>query len=282
MFQLIGDEHKKSLAGIIEKADSADALTTAGALENLIEQIRADIPEKKRVSYGRYSIIKELGLIVFPMLKNAGIDPFDFAFQLFEYKDIAWTIRSLAVQLISISAVEEARLAEALRVFEEAAADEDWVVRECSAGFVRKLIKKQPDAMKEWYLKLTASDNPLVRRFASESIRPVADNTWFKKRPEFCFAVLEKLFFESDPYPRTSVGNNLSDWMRVNEKITWPIVKMLAKNEDKNSYWIAYRACRNLVKKEPERVMDLLGVDEYRYKDRKFFRNRSKIDSTQT
>ena len=35
-----------------------------------------------------------------------------------------------------------------------------------------------------------------------------------------------------------------------------------------NSYWIAYRACRNLVKADPVRVMDLLRVDEYSYKKR--------------
>ena len=42
---------------------------------------------------------------------------------------------------------------------------------------------------------------------------------------------------------------------------------------DGNSRWIATRACRNLVKQEPVRVMDLLGVDEYRYKDRVYKRS---------
>ena len=42
----------------------------------------------------------------------------------------------------------------------------------------------------------------------------------------------------------------------------------LVERGDKNSYWIAYRACRNLVKKEPIKVMDLLKIDEYKYKNR--------------
>jgi hypothetical protein len=54
----------------------------------------------------------------------------------------------------------------------------------------------------------------------------------------------------------------------VDENIAWPIVKELAENGDENSHWIAYRACRNLVKKEPLKVMDLLGVEEYKYKSR--------------
>ncbi len=37
---------------------------------------------------------------------------------------------------------------------------------------------------------------------------------------------------------------------------------------DPNARWIATRACRNLVKTAPLRVMKTLGVEEYRYKDR--------------
>lgn len=32
-------------------------------------------------------------------------------------------------------------------------------------------------------------------------------------------------------------------------------------------------ACRNLVKKEPLKVMDLLEVDEYRYKKKRYMRD---------
>ncbi|MCD4792139.1 MAG: hypothetical protein K8R54_02815 [Bacteroidales bacterium] len=42
------------------------------------------------------------------------------------------------------------------------------------------------------------------------------------------------------------------------------IVKELVASNDKNSYWIAYRTCRNLVKKYPLKVMDLLKIDEYK------------------
>ena len=46
------------------------------------------------------------------------------------------------------------------------------------------------------------------------------------------------------------------------------MVRELVDSRDENSYWIAYRACRNLVKKEPIKVMDLLKVNEYEYKKR--------------
>jgi len=120
---------------------------------------------------------------------------------------------------------------------------------------------------------MVKSQDPNQRRFVSESLRPVVENRWFHKKPEYALGVIKHLFKESALYPRTSVGNSLSDWMRVNQEITWPIVSELANNGDKNSYWIAYRACRNLVKKDPIHVMDLLGVDEYKYKNRLHRRN---------
>jgi 3-methyladenine DNA glycosylase AlkC len=102
----------------------------------------------------------------------------------------------------------------------------------------------------------------------SESLRPVVENRWFHKNPEYALGIIQYLYTESAPYPRTSVGNNLSDWTRVNEEIAWPIIKSLAESGDKNSYWIATRACRNLVKKKPLQVMEILGVEEYKYKSR--------------
>jgi len=76
------------------------------------------------------------------------------------------------------------------------------------------------------------------------------------------------MFQERLAYPRTSVGNNLSDLARRLPDLVYDLVKELVDSGDKNSYWIAYRTCRNLVKKEPIRVMDLLKVDEYKYKKR--------------
>jgi 3-methyladenine DNA glycosylase AlkC len=80
------------------------------------------------------------------------------------------------------------------------------------------------------------------------------------------------MFNESAPYPRTSIGNNLSDLSRRNSELICGLIKELVGIKDRNADWIAHRACRNLVKKDPVRVMNLLGVDVYRYKDRYFRR----------
>jgi hypothetical protein len=58
--------------------------------------------------------------------------------------------------------------------------------------------------------------------------------------------------------------------MRVDQSVAWPLVEELARSGDKNSSWIATRACRNFVKKEPVLVMETLGVTEYKYKNRQY------------
>jgi 3-methyladenine DNA glycosylase AlkC len=69
------------------------------------------------------------------------------------------------------------------------------------------------------------------------------------------------------------VGNNLSDIARREPKLVYGLVAELVAMRDKHATWIATRACRNLVKQDPIRVMDLLGVDEYKYKQRVYKRS---------
>ena len=155
-----------------------------------------------------------------------------------------------------------------LPFFEASASSTDWNMREFSQMFFRKLVQKWPNQIKQYLLKLTESEDPNIRRFVSETLRPVKENSWFYKKPDYSLSILKNLFKERSEYPRTSVGNNLSDLARHLPDRVFELVKDLVASGDPDSYWIAYRACRNLVKKEPIRVMNLLHVDEYRYKTR--------------
>jgi 3-methyladenine DNA glycosylase AlkC len=122
--------------------------------------------------------------------------------------------------------------------------------------------------MKKYLLQLVKSKDANIRRFVAETLRPVQENRWFYGNPDYPLVILRNMFRESSPYPRTSVGNNLSDLARQLPDLVYDIVKELVESGDKNSYWIAYRACRNLVKKNPTKVMNLLRIDEYKYKQR--------------
>jgi 3-methyladenine DNA glycosylase AlkC len=161
-----------------------------------------------------------------------------------------------------------------LDFFTQVADSENWVVCEFAAAAFHKLIKPCRAAVLPWMKAAAQSDRPRLRRLVSESLRPVTENQWLQKEPETSLEILRLLFREAHPYPRTSVGNNLSDLARRNPDLILGIVKELVESEDENSYWIAYRACRNMVKKDPEKIMNLLGIDEYHYKDRNFFREK--------
>lgn len=229
------------------------------------KRLYSNIPDKKRISYGTYYTIKILGEHLSEKCREEQINLFEVGSNLFDQSD-AYINIGVALSILSFYGLDNFK--DTLPYFEKAAAFSHWEVREFAAGFFQKIIKKYPEEIKNYYLHLVHSTDFNVRRFVSESLRPVSGNSWIQKNPDYSLSSLRFLFKESSPYPRTSVGNNLSDLARQNPELIYSLVEELVKSGDKNSYWIAYRACRNLVKIEPIRVMDLLNVDEYKYKKR--------------
>lgn len=277
MFCLITKDQEDIIFKYVNKIEainiSDNSSEIARGFEEIIDKIHKEIPDKKRISYGRYSVISKMGDYIYPLLCEKKIKIYDLVSGIFNNPEHEQFVRSLSIQLLAIHAERQGELENTLPFLEKAAMDKSWEVRECSAGFVRKIIKKHPNYMQTWYLKMVTSENSMQRRFACESLRPVATNGFLKKNPNFAFSIIQNLYEESEDYPRTSIGNSLSDWMKIDEKKTLEIVRTLANNGNKNSYWIAYRACRNLVKKHPILVMDILKTDQYIYKDRKFYRS---------
>ena len=131
-------------------------------------------------------------------------------------------------------------------------------MREIAQMLFRKLIAKHPRDVRDFLLRLAASPDANLRRFVAETLRPVQENKWFYKDPEYPLSILRNMYKEPSPYPRTSVGNNLSDLARRLPDAIYDLVGELVDSGDENSYWIAYRACRNLVKADPIKVMNLL------------------------
>jgi 3-methyladenine DNA glycosylase AlkC len=159
-----------------------------------------------------------------------------------------------------------------LPYFEAAAKMDHWEPREHAQGLFRKVVKAHREAIRPQLLAWVQSEDSNLRRFVSEMLRPVVENQWLYKDIEYSLSILRHLFREPKPYPRTSVGNNLSDIARRQPKLVYELVAELVAMDDKNARWIATRACRNLVKSDPIRVMDVLGVDEYKYKERVYKR----------
>jgi len=231
----------------------------------IVDELYANIPDNKRISYGIVHVVKTLSEYLYAQLVERDASVYRIASRMFDESDDS---KSKGVSLGILSFYELGDYKEVLPYFDSAAASSDWEVRELAQMFFRKLIKKHSGKMKKYLLKLVKSRDANIRRFVAETLRPVQENRWFYKNPDYPLSILKNMFKESSSYPRTSVGNNLSDLARHLPDLVYDLVKELVDSGDKNSYWIAYRACRNLVKKEPVKVMDLLKVDEYKYKKR--------------
>jgi len=239
-------------------------------VHDVLELLYDKIPENKRVSFGRVYTVQVLSRYLFSRLVEMKAKVHEVGATLFEKSD-DFRSKGVALGILSFYGIDDCE--KVLPFFEASASSADWNMREFAQMFFRKLIQKWPDETKEYLLKLTGSTDPNIRRFVSETLRPVKENRWFYKRPNYSLSILRNLFRERSEYPRTSVGNNLSDLARHLPDLVFGLVEELVASGDPNSYWIAYRACRNLVKKEPIRVMDLLHVDEYRYKKRVYRRS---------
>jgi 3-methyladenine DNA glycosylase AlkC len=237
-------------------------------------ELYTNIPDNKRISYGRVHTIKVLVKYVCDELGKANFSFLEVGIELNFYSK---TVLNKGVALGILAEYGLTDYMPVLVYFRYAAESQEWEVREFAQMFFRKIIKQHPTKMQEFLLYLVKLDNPNLRRFVSETLRPVQENRWFYKEPDYSLTVLRHLFKESAPYPRTSVGNNLSDLARRLPELVYGLVDELVASGDKNSYWIAYRACRNLVKVEPLRVMDLLGVDEYKYKKAVYRRGDYKV-----
>jgi len=236
----------------------------------IFDKLYREIPDKKRTSYGKVYVVETLSNYIYEKLSENESLNFDVAADLYENsKD--FKSRGIALGIISFCGLEEPK--KTLPYFVSAADSPDFDTREMAQMFFRKIIKKHPPTAKKILLNLVNSSYSNVRRFVAETLRPVKENKWFYERPEYPLSILRNLFKESEKYPRTAVGNNLSDLAKQQPELVYKLVKELTKSGNENSYWIAYRACRSLVKKYKNKVLNLLNVDEYRCENKTYKRS---------
>lgn len=256
--------------GILEAFVGGRLTEGVGAVPGVLDLMYASIPDGKRLSYGRYTTIKALADYLFYAFGEVGLSPLEAGGQIIDQSEDYRAI-GVGLGILALYGLEDFR--SVLPYFETAAGMDHWEPREHAQGLFRKVIKAHKEEIREFLLRLVQSEDPNLRRFVSETLRPVVENQWLYKDLDYCLSILRHLFKESHPYPRTSVGNNLSDIARREPELVYGLVRELVRMEDKNATWIATRACRNLVKQDPVGVMDLLGVEEYKYKERVYRRS---------
>lgn len=253
---------------ILEALADGQAEMAVARLQALKADLYASIPAKRRQSQGITWVVETIGERLYAASPPAQALQVGLALSALLADDDV--LQGAPIFMLATVGVLDPTGIEPF--FAKAAGSPHWVVREEAAGAFRRVIKTHPAQAQGWLSTLAQATSPNLRRFSSETLRPVVENRWMRMTPEYSLAVLRLLFKEPHPYPRTSVGNNLSDLSRPNPELIFRIVAELMASGDANSAWIAYRACRNLVKKEPLRVLDVLGVAEYHYKDRNFYR----------
>lgn len=274
-YSLISDLAEKT---IVKQYDKTALTGLPKKVRQWIQIIYGEIPDKKRISTGIYSTIKALGCLLEEIMKQKNQDCYAIAVYLLSHQrpeDHDGRIGGTGLQLLSLWACDKQNdFNRIFPYFEQSAGSDHWVLREHCVGFFRKVIKAYPGPVKDYLKKLARSQDDKLRRFAVETMRPVVENQWFYRELDYYLDFLQLMFKEPAAYPRTSTGNSLSDLARHHPELVYKLVNQLVSTGDSNANWIATRACRNLVKTDPKRVMDTLGVDEYRYKNRYY----SKMD----
>lgn len=112
--------------------------------------------------------------------------------------------------------------------------------------YIRAYPEKSLHQMRAWAL----SDNFHLRRLASEGLRPKLP--WstkldtFNDDPSPVFDILELLKEDPIMFVKKSVGNHLTDWLKVNDEPTKKLLKMWQQSENKHTQWIVKRATRKI------------------------------------
>ncbi|MBE9032390.1 DNA alkylation repair protein [filamentous cyanobacterium LEGE 11480] len=127
---------------------------------------------------------------------------------------------------------------------------------------VRPFIVRYGDQMMQQMHRWAASDDPHVRRLASEGCRPRLP--WamalpqFKQAPTPVLPILEKLKNDDSLYVRRSVANNLNDIAKDHPQIVVDIAhRWFGQSPEVD--WLVKHACRSLLKQGEPAVMSLFG-----------------------
>ena len=117
-----------------------------------------------------------------------------------------------------------------------AVASSDRNVRGLAQMLLCKLMRTYPNEMKEYLLQLAESRDANIRRLDGETLQPVQEIRRLYGKPEYPLSILRKMFGESSPYPRTSVGSNLSDLSKGLPELVCNIGEELVESGDGGSF----------------------------------------------
>ncbi len=140
---------------VLDAVQQGDCASALNAIPDVLDELYANIPDNRRISYGRVYTIKVLAKHLYTCLVEKKASIFPIALTLFEESAEFRTI-GVALGILSFYGRDEDYTA-VLPYFEKAAASEEWDVREFTQMFFRKLIKKYPEKAQIFLLRLVKS-----------------------------------------------------------------------------------------------------------------------------
>lgn len=116
----------------------------------------------------------------------------------------------------------------------------------CIRPYIRKYPEQTLTIMEQWAI----SPNFHLRRLASEGLRPklpwASKLDTFNDNPEVVFRILELLKEDEIMFVKKSVGNHLTDWLKVNRDAVMPLIDRWRLSDNKHTQWIIKRATRKI------------------------------------
>ncbi|AVX03185.1 uncharacterized protein MXMO3_00651 [Maritalea myrionectae] len=157
----------------------------------------------------------------------------------------------------------------------KAAALFEELTKRFSAEFaVRPFLAKDPEATLKTFHRWAKSDNPHVRRLASEGCRPLLP--WgirlhaFVKDPTPLLPILETLKDDPTEYVRRSVANNINDIAKNHPDLVADLAARWMQDASKNRQRLVRHACRTLIKKGHPPTLAALGYKPIELDQSKF------------
>lgn len=128
---------------------------------------------------------------------------------------------------------------------------------------VRPFLQHYPEESVGLLLDLVDDENPHVRRWCSEAVRPrlpwAAVLTDFVEDPTPALPILEALMDDPELYVRRSVANNLNDIAKEHPDFVVEFCEEWSQPENEERSWLIRHALRTLVKTAHPEALALLG-----------------------
>ncbi|MHA2224305.1 MAG: DNA alkylation repair protein [Candidatus Hodarchaeales archaeon] len=173
-----------------------------------------------------------------------------------------WQIRKFTAFIATNCCLEEGYSELYVHFIRQCAVDSHFGVRESAQMAMRELLQFFRPQIHRIFEEWIIDDDQNLRRCVSESLRPVLvyGKNWIRDEPDIAIALLKNLNMDPSLYVRKSVGNNLSDISRREPKLVLATLYnwLVENNYDKRTFFIARKACRNIIKEFPLEVNELL------------------------